>query len=190
MARINLLPWREELRKQKRKDFLTAMGGLAFLTLVAFGFVHTRIDNLQKYQEQRNATLEQEIARLDEKLGEIKNIEEIKNKLLAKISQIQQLQESRPEVVHLLDEIPRNTPDGVFLTKFTQTGQDLVFEGKSQSNARVSAFMRAIDLSSWLQLPVLEEIKSEDAKSTQSNFRLKAKLGKQTNDATKVEAKK
>jgi type IV pilus assembly protein PilN len=190
MARINLLPWREELRRQKKKDFLTAMGGLAFLTLAVFGFVHTHIQGMQQYQEQRNAILDEEIVRLDQKLGEIKNIEDTKNKLLAKIDLIQKLQGSRPEVVHLLDEIPRNTPDGVFLTKFSQTGQSLVFEGKSQSNARVSAFMRAIDASNWLQSPVLEEIKAEDAKSTQSNFKMKATLGKQTVDATKVEATK
>ncbi|MFI3219461.1 MAG: PilN domain-containing protein [Methylococcales bacterium] len=192
MARINLLPWREELRRQKKKDFLTTMGGLAFLTLAVFGFIHTQIQGKQEYQQQRNAILEEEIIRLDVKLGEIKNIEDTKNKLLAKIELIQKLQESRPEVVHLLDEIPRNTPDGVFLTKFSQTGQALVFEGKSQSNARVSAFMRAIDASNWLQSPVLEEIKAEDAKSTstQSNFKMKATLGKPTVDATKVEVTK
>jgi type IV pilus assembly protein PilN len=185
MAKINLLPWREELRRQKKKDFLTAMGALATLTLVAFGFVHTHIQGMQDYQEQRNAILNDEIVRLDQKLGEIKNIEDTKNKLLAKIDLIQKLQESRPEAVHLLDEIPRNTPDGVFLTKFTQSGQGLVFDGKSQSNARVSAFMRSIDGSSWLHSPVLEEIRAEDAKSIQSSFRLKATLGKQTADATK-----
>jgi type IV pilus assembly protein PilN len=190
MARINLLPWREELRKQKKKDFLTVMGLSVLLTLVVFGFVHTHIQGLHEYQEARNKILEDEIVRLDQKLGEIKNIEDTKNKLLAKIDLIQKLQESRPEVVHLLDEIPRNTPDGVFLTKFAQTAQALVFDGKSQSNARVSAFMRAIDASNWLQTPVLEEIKAEDAKSTQSNFRLKATLGKQNVDATKVEATK
>jgi type IV pilus assembly protein PilN len=190
MARINLLPWREEQRKQKKKDFLTAMGLLVLLTLVLFGFVHTHIQGLQAYQEARNKILEEEIVRLDQKLGEIKNIEETKNKLLAKIDLIQKLQESRPEVVHLIDEIPRTTPDGVFLTKFTQTVQALVFEGKSQSNARVSAFMRAIDASDWLQAPVLEEIKAEDAKSTQSNFKLKATLGKQNLETTKVDATK
>jgi type IV pilus assembly protein PilN len=191
MARINLLPWREELRKQKKKDFLTAMSGLVLLTVGAFVFIHFYIDGMKTYQEQRNQILSEDIARLDQKLGEIKNIEETKNKLLAKIDLIQKLQQSRPEVVHLLDEIPRETPDGVFLTKFTQTGTALVFEGKSQSNARVSAFMRQIEGSKWLQSPVLEEIKADgDAKSTQSSFKLKATLGKQTVDATKVEATK
>jgi type IV pilus assembly protein PilN len=190
MARINLLPWREELRKQKKKDFLMAMGLLVILTLLVFVFVHIHIQGLQEYQEQRNRMLSDEIARLDIKLGEIKNIEETKNKLLAKIDLIQKLQESRPEAVHLMDEIPRNTPDGVFLTKFTQAITSLTFEGKSQSNARVSAFMRAIDASQWLQAPVLEEIKAEDTKSTQSNFRLKATLGKQNAEANKVPATK
>lgn len=185
MTRINLLPWREELRKQKKKDFLTAMGVLAFLTLIIFVFIHTHIQGMQTYQEARNKILEAEIVKLDQKLGEIKNIEDTKNKLLAKIGLIQKLQQSRPEVVHLLDEIPRNTPDGVFLTRFSQKGQALFFEGKSQSNARVSAFMRAIDASSWLQIPVLEQIKAEGANSTQSDFRLKATLGKRNAEEPK-----
>jgi type IV pilus assembly protein PilN len=189
MAKINLLPWREELRKQKKKNFLTAMGLLALATLVAFVFVHTFIQGRHDYQESRNKILTEEIARLDLKLGEIKNIEDTKNKLLAKIDLIQKLQESRPEVVHLLDEIPRNTPDGVFLTKFSQKDQSLVFEGKSQSNARVSAFMRAIDASNWLRAPVLDEIKA-DPKSIQSNFKLTASLGKLNADTTKVQATK
>ena len=189
MARINLLPWREELRKQKKKDFLTSMGVLAVTTLVAFVFVHIHIQKMQEYQEQRNQLLNTEIATLDIKLGEIKNIEETKNKLLAKIGLIHKLQLSRPEVVHLLDEIPRRTPEGVYLTKFNQTEAALVFEGKSQSNSRVSAFMRAIDASDWLYAPVLDEIKAEDAKSTQSNFKLRASLGnKQIAEAANVQA--
>lgn len=178
MARINLLPWREELRQQKKKDFLTAMGLLVFATLIIFAFVHTHIQGLQAYQEQRNQMLSSEIATLDIKLGEIKNIEDTKNKLLKKIDLIQGLQRSRPEVVHLIDEIPRQTPDGVYLTKFQQIVKDLLFEGKSQSNARVSAFMRNIDASAWLYAPTLDEIRTLDDKNEQSHFKLKAILGK------------
>ena len=94
------------------------------------------------------------------KLLILRDIEEKKSKLLAKIDLIQKLQESRPEIVHLFDEIPKATPDGVFLTKFTQTGSELIFEGKSQSNARISAFMRAIEASPWLQTPTLTVIQS------------------------------
>ncbi len=125
-------------------------------TSLAFGGVHLYINGLKEYQEQRNQILQNEIALLDKKIIDIRSIEEKKSKLLAKIDLIQKLQESRPEIVHLFDEIPKTTPDGVFLTKFTQTGADLIFEGKSQSNARISAFMRAIEASPWLQTPTLE----------------------------------
>ena len=185
MAKINLLPWREELRKKRKKDFFTLMGVSAFLTFVAFIGVHFHIQGEQEYQTRRNQMLTQEIETLDKKLGEIKSIEETKNKLLAKIDLIQKLQESRPEVVHLLDEIPRTTPDGIFLTKFTQSGQGLSFEGKTQSNARVSAFMRNIDASEWLNTPVLDEVKAEDVKTAQSSFKLKATLGKKNTNADK-----
>ncbi len=106
--------------------------------------------------------------------------------MLAKIDLIQKLQESRPEIVHLFDEIPKTTPDGVYLTKFTQTGSELIFEGKSQSNARISAFMRAIEASPWLQTPTLNVIQSPDKQSPDktdteqlSDFTLHAKQGKQ-----------
>ncbi len=187
MARINLLPWREELRKQKKQDFLTAMGVLAGATLVSFIFVHTYIQGLHTYQEKRNQMLSSEIAALDLKLGEIKNIEDTRNKLLKKIELIQGLQRSRPEVVHLFDEIPRAAPEGVFLTKFIQTGKDLVFEGKSKSNARVSAFMREIDASNWLHTPMLEVIKTPDDKVVLSDFTLKATLGKPNADTANLQ---
>jgi type IV pilus assembly protein PilN len=118
---------------------------------------------------------------LDKKIVDIKSIEEKKKKLLAKIDLIQKLQDSRPEIVHLFDEIPKATPDGIFLTKFSQSGSELIFEGKSQSNARVSAFMRAIDASPWLQKPRLTVIRSPDKPQTDktdseqlSNFTLQA----------------
>lgn len=186
MAKINLLPWREELRKQKQKDFLNAMVLSALFAIIILGVVHTYIEELQAYQEQRNQILQNEIALLDKKIIDIKDIEEKKRKLLAKIDLIQKLQESRPEIVHLFDEIPRTTPDGVFLTKFTQTGSELLFEGKTQSNARVSAFMRAIEASPWLQTPTLNVIQSPDKQSSDktnaeqlSDFTLHAKQGKQ-----------
>jgi type IV pilus assembly protein PilN len=186
MARINLLPWREELRKQKKQEFLIAIGGSIVATLIAFALVHTHIEGLKSYQEERNQRLEQENAKLDKKLGEIKDIEITKNKLLAKIALIQKLQSSRPEIVHLFDEIPRVTPEGVYLTSFAQSGVDLKFEGKSQSNARVSAFMRAIESSHWLQQPSLDVINSNTADvNNLSDFKLTAKQGKPQTDATK-----
>ena len=120
-----------------------------------------------------------EIAFFDKKITAIKSIEEKKSKLLAKINLIQQLQESRPQIVHLFDEIPKATPDGAFLTKLTQKGDDIIFEGKSQSNSRVSAFMRAIEASHWLYKPTLNVIKVPDKDNPEelSDFTLSAKQG-------------
>jgi type IV pilus assembly protein PilN len=186
MAKINLLPWREELRKQKQKDFFNALVLSILVGFIILALIHTYIEGLKAYQEQRNLILQNEIVLLDKKIVDIKNIEEKKSKLLAKIDLIQKLQESRPEIVHLFEEIAKTTPDGVFLTKFTQTGSELVFEGKSQSNARISAFMRAIETSPWLQTPTLSVIQSSDKQSPDktdaeqlSDFTLHTKQGKQ-----------
>jgi type IV pilus assembly protein PilN len=134
------------------------------------------------YYEKRNKRLQDEIALLDKKIAEIKTIEEKKNKLLAKINVIQKLQESRPEIVHLFDEIPKTAPEGIFLTKFVQQGINLTFEGKTESNARVSAFMRAIDASSWLKSPKINVIQSQEKTNSEqlSDFTLVAQQGKHT----------
>ncbi|PPD46418.1 MAG: pilus assembly protein PilN [Methylobacter sp.] len=187
MAKINLLPWREELRKKKKQDFLNSLALGALVAIMVLGIIHTYIEGLTSYQEQRNRLLQNEIALLDKKIVDINTIEEKKGKLLAKIDLLQKLQESRPEIVHLFDEIPRITPDGVFLNKFTQLGTDLTFEGKSQSNARVSAMMRNIEASEWLNSPTLNIIKSPDKANLEllSDFTLHAKQGKKATEAEK-----
>ncbi|MGR9116632.1 MAG: PilN domain-containing protein [Gammaproteobacteria bacterium] len=179
MARINLLPWRAELKKQQQRDFLSAGGLAILLTLVILFAVHTYIEGLKEHQEGRNQILKNEIAAVDKKIAEIKSIEEKKNKLLTKIEVIQKLQESRPLIVHLFDEMTKTTPDGVFLTKFAQDESVLTFNGKAESNARVSAFMRAIDASQWLNSPGLNIIQAKDKTKVEqlSDFTLLAKLG-------------
>lgn len=197
MAKINLLPWREELRKQKKQDFINSMALGALVAILALGIIHTYIETLKSYQERRNKILQDEIVLLDKKIVAIQTIEEKKSKLLAKIDLLQKLQESRPEIVHLFDEIPKITPDGVFLTKLTQLGTDLAFEGKTQSNARVSSMMRNIEASEWLSLPTLTIIKSPEKTTYEllSDFTLHAKQGKKgtedpqkNNDAAKNKA--
>jgi type IV pilus assembly protein PilN len=190
MTKINLLPWRELRRKQKQKDFINSMELSALIGILVVGLIHTSISGFKIYQEQRNELLKNEILVLDKKIIEVKDIEEKKKQLQAKINLIQQLQESRPEAVHLIDEIPKLTPEGIFLTKFTQAGSELTFEGKSESNARISAFMKAIDKSLWLQKPTLAVIKSSDKPSVKKNnndplsdFKLNAHQGKQNNVA-------
>ena len=108
MAKINLLPWREELRAQKKRDFINAIGVSVLATAVIFGGVHMYIEGLKAYQEQRNKIIQDEIALLDKKIEQIKTIDDQKSKLLTKIELIQKLQESRPEIVHLFDEIPQS----------------------------------------------------------------------------------
>lgn len=184
MARINLLPWRADLKKQKQRDFISA-GGLAVLLMVVIMFaVHMYIEKLKEHQEQRNQILKNEIAVLDQKIREIKAIEEKKNMLLTKIEVIQKLQESRPLIVHLFDELTKTTPDGVFLTEFYQADKVLTFNGKAESNARVSAFMRAIDASPWLHSPGLNIIESKDKTKVEqlSDFIMLAKLGDKNED--------
>jgi type IV pilus assembly protein PilN len=185
MAKINLLPWREELLKRKQKDFFNGLILSVLVGIIIMGLLHVYFAGLEAYQEQRNQMLLNEIAELNKKILAINSIEDKKKKLLAKIDLIQKLQESRPQIVHLFDEIPKVTPDGVFLTKFTQTGSELIFEGKSQSNARVSAFMRAIETSPWLDTPKLTVIQSNLQPSNKtdnerlSDFTLRAEQEKQ-----------
>ncbi|MBD9359234.1 PilN domain-containing protein [Methylomonas fluvii] len=179
MARINLLPWREELRKKKQQDFVAGIGAGILVTALILVVVYMYIEGIKEYQTRRNTLLQNEIAILDKRIQEIKEIEDKKNRLLTKIEVIQKLQESRPEVVHLFDELAKTTPDGIYLTKFTQAGSVLTLDGKAESNARVSAYMRAIDNSPWMNTSVLTVIKGEGKKDGQMNdFTLTAKQGK------------
>jgi type IV pilus assembly protein PilN len=162
MAHINLLPWREELRKQKQREFgLMAVGAVVIAGLVVL-LSHLHVDGLINDQEQRNAFLQAEITVLNKRIGRIKELEAMKQDLLARMTVIQELQSSRPESVHLLDELVRTLPDGVYLTKFTQKDRRLAMNGAAQSNARVSDYMRNIDSSEWFTAPRLGQIKTTE----------------------------
>jgi len=179
MARINLLPWRDELRKKQQQDFAAGIGGAVLGTALLLALVYMYIEGLKEHQNFRNQMLKNEIVVLDKKIAEIKDIEEKKNKLLTKIDVIQKLQESRPEIVHLFDELAKSTPEGVYLTKFAQLEAQLTLDGKAESNARVSAYMRAIDNSPWLNSPVLSVIKGQGKNNGEMNdFSMTAKQGK------------
>ncbi|RIZ68368.1 MAG: pilus assembly protein PilN [Methylococcales bacterium] len=188
MTKINLLPWREDLRKKKQKDFINAGVLVALIGILSVVLAHSYIEQLKIYQNQRNQLLQNEITLLDKKIVEIKDIEAKKKQLQTKIKLIEQLQESRHQAVHLLDEISKIMPEGVFLTKLTQSGHELTFEGKSESNAQISALMRAIEASLWLQKPTLLVIKLPDktpnnkiGTESLSDFNLHALQGKQKN---------
>ncbi|HEX9877646.1 MAG TPA: PilN domain-containing protein [Gammaproteobacteria bacterium] len=160
MPRINLLPWREELRQKRKKDFLTALIGAVLIGgLLAYGGklgVQAQI----RAQNTRNAILREEIAELDIQIAEILGLENQKERLLARMEIIEQLQKARPEVVHLFDELVETLPEGVHLIEVRQTGGRIEVHGIAQSNTRVSALMRNIDSSEWLREPGLDIVEA------------------------------
>ena len=164
MAHINLLPWREELRKQKQQQFAVVAAGSAIVGGLLILLGHMQMEGLIDKQNNRNSYLETEIAELDKKIERIKTLEKTKTALLARMDIIQQLQRSRPQSVHLMDELVFTLPDGVHLQNITQKGAALTVKGIAQSNARVSAYMRNIDDSSWLGEPKLDVIETKDKK--------------------------
>jgi len=176
MAKINLLPWREELRKQKQQEFAFMSGGAAVIAGLIVLLAHLHVGGLITDQNERNAFLENEIEILDQRIGRIKELEKLKADLLARMNVIQELQRSRPESVHLMDELVRTLPDGVYLNKFTQKAKGLGMNGVAQSNARVSDYMRNIDSSDWLTDPKLNLIKTtEENRRRLANFQLQGK---------------
>ncbi len=166
MARINLLPWRDNLRKQRQREFGVMVAGALFITLLLGFYVHLHITGMIDHQQDRNGFLKREIAEMDRKIAEIKDLEKTKAKLLARINVIQQLQSSRPEVVHLFDELVTRTPDGSYLDDVRQKGKAVTIDGWAQSNARVSSYMRNIDASEWLRSPTLQVIENRDKTGT------------------------
>ena len=188
MAKINLLPWREELRKQKQQDFVSAIGAGVVVTCILFAFVYFYIEGMKEHQQSRNSMLDDEIRIVNKKIKEIQDIERKKSQLLTKIEVIQALQESRPQIVHLFDELAKSTPEGIFLTKFKQSGKVLSFTGKAQSNARVSAYMRGIDKSPWMESPVLKVIKGK-GKATSGQFNDFSMVAKQGENKPKEDKK-
>lgn len=174
MARINLLPWRETERKRRLREFAVMAGTGLAATLVLGLALHWHVEGLISSQQGRNQFLQKEISLLDAKIKEIEELERTKAGLLARMDVIQQLQESRPEVVHLFEELVIGIPEGVYLTKIDQTGRSVVMEGRAQSNARVSAFMRSIEASEWIGNPILMLIEHKDKTGTGlSHFRLR-----------------
>ena len=158
MPRINLLPWRAEQRQRRKKEFLVALAGSL---VVAFGVVYLSKLTVQGWtsnQQARNEVLKAEIKSLDEQISQISGLESQRDRLVARMQVITQLQRSRPEVVHLFDELVSTMPEGVYLTEVVQQGARIQVKGNAQSSTRVSALMRNIDDSEWLKGPGLEGV--------------------------------
>ncbi len=173
MPRINLLPWREELRKERQKNFSLAAVAAVALGVGVYLLYSNHVDNKIEYQQSRNAFLEAEIARLDEQITEIINLEAQKERLIARMEIIEELQKSRPQVVHLFDELVRTLPEGVQLTSVVQTGDRLEIKGVAQSSSRISNYMRNIDASGWMGDPDLGVVEvSEQGRRRTAAFTL------------------
>lgn len=168
MARINLLPWREELRKERQRQFLTLAGVALGLTVLAMISVHIYFVGVIDYREKRNAYVQNEIRQVEKKIAEIKELETQKEQLVARMRVIERLQRNRPEIVHIFDELVKLTPDGLYLTNMTQKGPLLILEGEAQSNARVSALMRNLDNSEWFDRPELKVIQKQGKEAVKS----------------------
>ena len=180
MIRVNLLPHRAEKRKAKQLQFIVLSAISLVLGAVAVGFVHVAISAQISYQERRNAYLKQEIAVLDKQIDEIKKLREQTQSLLARKNVVENLQSTRSDVVHLLDQMLRILPDGVYLKTLKQSGYKISVIGYAQSNARVSTLMRSIEDSPWLDSPTLVEIHAATVSSTRvSEFSLNFNLTKQ-----------
>jgi type IV pilus assembly protein PilN len=159
-VRVNLLPHREERRKRARQYFFVLAAGTGFVGLLLIGAVHTFYGRQIETQQDRNKFLKGEIAKLEKDIAEI---DELKGKIAALLARkriIEELQADRAQTVHLLDELVRQMPEGVYLKQLVQKGLRVDIAGYAQSNARVSTLMRNIDSSPWLERPVLIEVKA------------------------------
>ena len=163
MPRINLLPWREEERKKRQQDFMIALAGSVIVGIAVVGLTLLAFNQMIDGQQARNQRLETEIAELEKSITEIDNLERQKERLLARMEIIEQLQRSRPEIVHLFDEMSRQLPEGVYLNGMRQTGALVELKGVAQSSTRVSALMRQTDASEWLTDPSVTKVETTDA---------------------------
>lgn len=149
MAKINLLPWREAYRKEKKEQFLAVIGGVVLLSgLIAYLWIAS-VESSIENQQARNHLLDTEIATLEKQVKEIANLKKVRDDLLARIKIIQDLQGTRPLIVRYFDDFARSIPDGVFVTVMSKQGTVVSIEGVAESYNRVATFMRNLDTSDW-----------------------------------------
>lgn len=179
MTRINLLPWRQERRAQKQKEYLAVLGASALAAVLAVFGVYSYFNTLIENQNDRNMYLTEEIKQLDTKIAEIAELEKKRQHLLNRKQVIEQLQANRSQMVHLFDQLVRTIPEGVRLNSIKQTGELLTLEGVAQSNARVATYLRALEGSGWMTAPepMLIEAKGDD-RLMPYQFRLQVTLTK------------
>jgi type IV pilus assembly protein PilN len=173
MPRINLLPWREQERKVRRREFGVAMGGAAFAAVIFVLGGKLLYSSWIDSQNAKNNLLKKEIVKLEAQIADIQDLENRKQRLVARMEIIEKLQRKRPEIVHLFDELVKTVPEGIYLTQIKETGKKLEMKGVAQSSTRVSTFMRNIDSSSWMDNPQLQVVETtKDSSTGGSSFTL------------------
>jgi type IV pilus assembly protein PilN len=171
MPRINLLPWREQERKVRRREFSIAAGAAVVAALVFALGGKLVYSSWIDAQNEKNSLLKKEIVKLDAEIADIQDLEDRKQRLVARMEIIEKLQRKRPEIVHQFDELVRTVPDGVYLSSLKQTGNKLEIKGVAQSSTRVSSFMRNIDSSTWMDNPELQVVETaKDSPTGGSSF--------------------
>jgi len=177
MIRINLLPHRELKRKARQQQFAVLAGLTVGLGLLIIWGVHEMVMDRIDHQDERNQYLQNEIAVLDRQIVEIKSIKEKIQEMLTRKEIVESLQGNRVKVVHMLDEVARQLPEGVYLKSLKQMNEHLHLAGYAQSNAWVSTLMRNLDTSPWMESPLLIEIKAATENGIRlSEFDLNVKL--------------
>lgn len=164
---INLLPWREELKIQQKKEFISLLGLAILAATGLILFIHMLISRQIAFQNENNDFLKNEIKKLDQQIAEIQALQKEKQQLLARMEIIQQLQTNRPQIVRMFDGIVHTVPEGLYLTNLSRTGPNVVLDGKAESNTRVSTFMRNIESSTWLKNPLLTLIQADSKEEKQ-----------------------
>jgi type IV pilus assembly protein PilN len=164
MTSINLLPWREWKRQEQKKQFgLWSVLSLSLAAVIML-LIHIQMGTKIDYQLSRNNYISSEISKLDKKIADIVELQKVRRSLLERMAVIQDLQRSRPSIVHLFTEIVSTVPNGVYLQSLSQTDGNLLMSGEAESNSRVSTYMRNLSGSDWLKDPNLTVIQIEDKK--------------------------
>jgi type IV pilus assembly protein PilN len=172
MPRINLLPWREQQRTERKKAFGVGMLAAMLAAFVVAGGGYLMFNQMVDAQQARNNRLREEIKILDKQIEEINSLEQQKQQFIARMQIIEKLQRSRPEIVHVFDTFVKTIPDGTYLTAITQTETKFKLQGVAQSPARVSAFMRSLEASEWLTEPEVEIVETKKGNTVGSEFTL------------------
>lgn len=174
MARINLLPWREQQREERKRRFLTVLAGTLVAALLVVLLADRYLDAALERQNARNEFIRREIALLDVQIKEIKALRERRQQLVERMKIIQDLQGNRPIIARVFEQLVRTLPEGVYFTELKMTGPNIAIVGGAESNNRVSKLMRNLDGSQWLESPNLIEVKAltSGALEQQSLFQL------------------